>query len=45
MACELHHVVKYAANAEEFTGYPIEHEVARVLDNAVSGPRAVAAKS
>jgi hypothetical protein len=37
MACKFHHVVKYSANADEFTGYPIGHEVARALDNAVFG--------
>ncbi len=42
MACEFHHVVKDAANADEFTGYSIEREVARALDNAVFGARAVA---
>lgn len=42
MACDFHHVVKYTANADEFISYPIEHEMARMLDNATRSPRAVA---
>ena len=42
MVFEFHHVVKDTADADDVSGCPVEDDVARALDNAVFGPRAVA---